>query len=1718
MNFEIQRKGTMNVNGLKKGLCGKFLLVLTVLMLFTGLSAAATCKITSETPEKVEVGDTFKFSGKVQVEDSGVLGFFNPPELEAIKIDRQADMGWITVKSKDSGENFCAGTECSIEGALGGEVSSPGKVTYRVQGLQDGDWVPDNKESCRTTVRFTSGKEGDEGLSRSIVFDLPGSVNVGVGSVAVAAEVEGSDLYGDFKLKYYRQRDSGSSYHPSYSPDFTEVASKSYCSGSSCRVSGSFTPGSAGTYVFKAVYSEGGETVSDTATVQVKETKDSSPEEDGGESDGGSEDSEDSGGSGKDLKLTDVGIDNQVVRPGEKVTFSAMAENTGVDSIYPFIHWRINKWSIGRSYDGALKSYDGPQRYEKTFTYDEIVNHYDDVDLMFDTWYTVSAASSTGVEAEGPQIKFRKAEDDGSETVTDASIGSVWASPDRVSKGGEVELNADISTEGIVGGFDVKFYSGSSLLATYPVDQSSGYQGSSTDFTASETVSWSKLERKTGTGTKDLTVKVVERSTGSALASKTKTELFTVEKEEQDTEEVRINSVTVSESRLGKEGSTKITTDIETAGKEPDFKLFIGGKQVAFERKVSDGEITKFFNQQQLLDEGLQKGKSYKVEAKLYTPAEIKQREADKQLTLVESSDTGRKFSISDLSSGKSSVASSDAVKFSVDIEAFKQVDNWQVDFFVDGKRVEQSVNPLPYLGEGESEEASVYVNWEQLKDMGLETGANHDLRVEVTGDGTTKELSQRDAFYLEEESRPEVGAEFVVSPDPAFVGEQVNFTASGSYSSEGGIDEYRWSIEGVQDSVYGEEITHTFEEPGYYTVELKVSSGEVSDSYEDTLRVKPRPETCNLEVTDFSVPETVSGGEKADVSVKVENTGGERETVDVEFDSVGGESSEHGEIAPGDAETFTASLEHIRNGYISVDVVDRSGECGTVSRSGYVRVLAGDGDGDEDNDDEEDDGSTGNLRPSASFSYSPSQPETGDSVSFDASASNDQDGRVVEYSWYFGDGSTANGKTPVHSFTPGSYNVQLVVEDNEGKTSSTTRTVNVGEEPAVCGIDAGSLKLQNSFIESGSSTEASFKIYNTGEPQKVKASISLDLEEVKSRTFTLGSGETRTFKASVSPLRTGLVTSELKTIGPPCGGKTFQSSQTVRTYPGDTGEKPDKTGLRVKVRNSDGRRINDARITAEGPEGTVTRYTTGGEKFFDLGEGSYTLEVYKDGYNSEERTVQVSGLETVTVYLDRVESSTGSFKAVVKDGEGERLEDAEVEVDGETRETGIDGETFFRLEPGTYSVKASKQDYGSRHSQVEIREGKRTRKVFRLYRSGPEIKEVSHTGTICRGGVLKANVKVENTGSSSEYITLKGEGLNSQDSKSFSLEADGTVSKTLYFTNVQGDGEEEFTVSIEQTGEKVTETVDVNSCLTQAGKASQISMSVSYPVQNQKAVVGDMVKVSGYVDGVKGKTTVDIKIGGEVKASTTTDPGGYFQTWVTATEVGSHVIKAETKGAQDSRPINVVPTAQVTGIEAPVKVFEAQEFQVCAQVSSQVTPEVVLIRDGEVLTTRKESGKVCFQRKARQPGLHEYKIAALTSGPGDASSTTVEVLKMMEEASSFPGQIASVESGSGMVKVELYNNNSQQKTYNARLKGLPSTWISQSEKKTILNPGEKETIYFYLTPQEEGSYRPDIQVTAEGETVYTEKLDVITGGTKKPQTEKTFFQAVVQGLSSFFR
>jgi len=89
-----------------------------------------------------------------------------------------------------------------------------------------------------------------------------------------------------------------------------------------------------------------------------------------------------------------------------------------------------------------------------------------------------------------------------------------------------------------------------------------------------------------------------------------------------------------------------------------------------------------------------------------------------------------------------------------------------------------------------------------------------------------------------------------------------------------------------------------------------------------------------------------------------------------------------------------------------------------------------------------------GAVAPIAYFDYYPSKPVVSETVTFDASASYDPDGHIIEYLWDFGDGTSVNETQPITYYSyssAGSYNVELMVIDNDGQSGFAMTSIRIG-------------------------------------------------------------------------------------------------------------------------------------------------------------------------------------------------------------------------------------------------------------------------------------------------------------------------------------------------------------------------------------------------------------------------------------------------------------------------------------------------------------------------------------------------------------------------------------------------------------------------------------------------------------------------------------------------
>lgn len=86
---------------------------------------------------------------------------------------------------------------------------------------------------------------------------------------------------------------------------------------------------------------------------------------------------------------------------------------------------------------------------------------------------------------------------------------------------------------------------------------------------------------------------------------------------------------------------------------------------------------------------------------------------------------------------------------------------------------------------------------------------------------------------------------------------------------------------------------------------------------------------------------------------------------------------------------------------------------------------------------------------PVASFTWSPSEPKIGETITFNASASTSGALPIVAYEWDFGDGQTGTGETVNYAYAEeGTYYVSLNITDSLGQTDTEQKQIQIKSMP----------------------------------------------------------------------------------------------------------------------------------------------------------------------------------------------------------------------------------------------------------------------------------------------------------------------------------------------------------------------------------------------------------------------------------------------------------------------------------------------------------------------------------------------------------------------------------------------------------------------------------------------------------------------------------------------
>ena len=279
----------------------------------------------------------------------------------------------------------------------------------------------------------------------------------------------------------------------------------------------------------------------------------------------------------------------------------------------------------------------------------------------------------------------------------------------------------------------------------------------------------------------------------------------------------------------------------------------------------------------------------------------------------------------------------------------------------------------------------------------------------------------------------------------------QVNFTGSNS-TDDVVVVSYLWDFKDGSPTSSEADPVHTFTEANTYQVELTVEDAEgATDTDTVTIVVSAPPNEAPVAVVSAT---PTSGKAPLEVNFTGSNSTDDVAVVSYLWDFKDG--SPNSSIAD-PVHTFTSSGTYL----VELTVEDAEGLTDTATITILVEDIT-------------------NEAPVAVASATPTIGTAPLEVTFNGSNSID-DIAVVSYLWNFDDGSPSSSEeNPVHSFTmPGTYQVELTVEDAEGLSDTDTVIIVVNETANEAPIavasatpTSGSIPLEVSFTGSNSTDD----------------------------------------------------------------------------------------------------------------------------------------------------------------------------------------------------------------------------------------------------------------------------------------------------------------------------------------------------------------------------------------------------------------------------------------------------------------------------------------------------------------------------------------------------------------------------------------------------------------------------------------------------------------------
>jgi PKD repeat protein len=257
-----------------------------------------------------------------------------------------------------------------------------------------------------------------------------------------------------------------------------------------------------------------------------------------------------------------------------------------------------------------------------------------------------------------------------------------------------------------------------------------------------------------------------------------------------------------------------------------------------------------------------------------------------------------------------------------------------------------------------------------------------------------------------------------ITAPANGKVGESLAFSGSNSRDNDGSIAGYAWNF-GDGATANSVNANHSYGQAGAYEVALTVTdNGGLTGSSTFTVQINEEPKTPPVAVIEAPASGQVGAVLNFSGSNSSDSDG-----------SIAGYTWDFGDSATGSGVNVTHSYGISGTYQITLTVVDNDGLTAQASQAVTIDEVI-----------------QLELPPNVVLE-APAEGRVGKNLRFDSRASNDPDGKIVSYSWDFGDGTVENSARPTirHNYAlPGLYTVTLTITDNDGLINTTTQQVTI--------------------------------------------------------------------------------------------------------------------------------------------------------------------------------------------------------------------------------------------------------------------------------------------------------------------------------------------------------------------------------------------------------------------------------------------------------------------------------------------------------------------------------------------------------------------------------------------------------------------------------------------------------------------------------------------------